>query len=456
MNSLSAVTDSFVDIPDGLDIPGLSILLDAGAMRKRLEQTLPAGPTRITACHITNFRFRTPTNCTIAYELTAHVEGAPSDVTVHAYARAYSQAAYPQARHKALSSRWVVSAIGTSVQMLDELYAVLYWYPNDERLSGLRGIAAPRKLQRLFYQNLSDFPSASWRISDRSIRLSLLRYKPERRAVLRCRFRAHRLGTAEQHELFVFLGVYEDVRAAQLSGLIARLTERLNNATELSLPRTIACVPDAGLLVSEVAPGDTLQLLLSENTAFAAEAINRSANAIARLHRVAAGSDIPANPGHEARLFETVELIGRLAPDCLRTAREIADQLGRDGLISGANRSVIHGDLHPGQILLSDARTTLVDLDRTRYGDPLEDIGNFCAQLRLGPPGGPLWDPDTVQSRFLSAYERSTSRRIDQHALSRWIAFALLRAGVIPLGRFQPNWRAAMKDILAAAQERLQ
>jgi Phosphotransferase enzyme family len=53
------------------------------------------------------------------------------------------------------------------------------------------------------------------------------------------------------------------------------------------------------------------------------------------------------------------------------------------------SRSVLHGDLHPGQLIFDEAGDAwLLDLDDLSEGDPAADIGNFAAHLATREEAG--------------------------------------------------------------------
>lgn len=67
------------------------------------------------------------------------------------------------------------------------------------------------------------------------------------------------------------------------------------------------------------------------------------------------------------------------------------------------SNSVIHGDLHAGQLIVDTARLAwLLDLDDLSAGDPAADIGNFAAHLATRDKSGRM-DPHASLSHWLQA-----------------------------------------------------
>lgn len=115
--------------------------------------------------------------------------------------------------------------------------------------------------------------------------------------------------------------------------------------------------------------------------------------------------------------------------------------------------AVVHGDLHPGQIILGQEKVGLIDFDRSHAGDPLEDIGNLRAQLWLGPPDGIRYDPTLACKAFLDIYAECGD--ITPRELDAWTGFSLFRSAAVPLGRVQPDWRIRTCSILQEADRLL-
>src|SRR3989304_2159545 len=180
------VHQNATDLPDGIEVPGLPALLNPGGMCARINEQLPAGATPFEQCHIANLRFKTPANCLVSYTLLQRDPQSSEEKVTNLYARGFSKESFGPASAKALADRWVATEAGPSVTPLADLSAFLYWYPNDERLTGLRRVTVRKKLQREFHAHLPAYPPDEWRVSDRSIRLRLVRHQPTRPAGPSC------------------------------------------------------------------------------------------------------------------------------------------------------------------------------------------------------------------------------------------------------------------------------
>lgn len=442
-------TRSHLDLPDGFDVVGLSTLLDPDAMKERLNISLPRESARIASCRIVNLRQKTRTSCTVCYELTREMDAGVT--REFAYARAFSREEFGDASRRAEQSRWALTTDNLSVTHVQDLCVIIYWFPNDERLDGLRRIVIPKKLQRLFYEHFSEYASETWRISDRSIRLQVLRYKPERRAVLRCRFRAQRKDDSERHERFVYLGLYETDRLADLTLVSSRIRQLSYSATLWAPANLIGVDKEDALMIWDELPGTTLRTALM-GSEWPAE-LTKCAKAVAQMHS-ADGSLLPPRDSIKAQTADVSSFLARVLPERVELIVDIAQRLERRIVATPAHRTaVVHGDLHPGQIILGQERVGLIDFDRSHAGDPLEDVGNLRAQLWLGPPDGIRYNPTLVCEAFLDAYAESND--VSPRELDAWTGFSLFRSATVPLGRFQSDWRVRTSSILEEADRLL-
>lgn len=440
---------SQIDQPDGFDVVGLSTLLDPERMQQRLNSCLPRESTRFESCRITNLRQKTPTSCTICYGLTRRLDDGVSSEFV--YVRAFSSEEFHDADRRAQQSRWAMTAENLSVTPLHDLCAIIYWFPNDERLDGLRRIVIPKKLQRLFYEHFLEYPSETWRISDRSIRLQVLRYKPERRAVLRCRFRAQRKDDSERQERFVYLGLYESERLADLTLASTRIRELSDSAQLWVAANLIGVDKEDALMIWKELPGETLRVRLTGND-WAAD-LTKCAKAVAEMH-AADGSLLQPRDSIKAQTAAVRSFLASVLPERVELIDDIVERIERRVVSTPTSRTaVVHGDLHPGQMILGQEKVGLIDFDRSHAGDPLEDVGNLRAQLWLGPPEGVRYSPTLACETLLDAYAESND--VTPRELDAWTGFSLFRSAAVPLGRFQSDWRIRTCSILEEADRLL-
>ncbi len=123
---------------------------------------------------------------------------------------------------------------------------------------------------------------------------------------------------------------------------------------------------------------------------------------------------------------------------------------------AGQARAVpIHGDLHPDQLLsCSDGQLGLIDLDRARLGEGIEDLASFVAHLERRALEGQLPPPEvsSLEAAILDGYAEAGGRidlaRYDLHRRA-----ALLRLAPRPFRERSPDWFTVTRALLARAQD---
>lgn len=178
------------DIPRDDSLPGLGVMLDPEKFLTHLRIGIGDRLGVIEACTITYIRYKPKTNCLVAYELSVKEACQEKPKRVIFYAKLYTEDDYFNALDKSQKVRWIKLHDTPSILPLDNQLAILYFFPNDCLIDGLRILSDRKKVQRLLYDSLSGFPAEDWRISDSRLQTTTVRYKPERRAVIRVDTRA--------------------------------------------------------------------------------------------------------------------------------------------------------------------------------------------------------------------------------------------------------------------------
>ena len=141
---------------------------------------------------------------------------------------------------------------------------------------------------------------------------------------------------------------------------------------------------------------------------------------LARVHRVGRTAARPDDWDYEAELRASAAATLDLAvglksqlPELalgreLRVLRRVVDALPRlrDQLFDALGTTLIHGDVHTGNVMLrgdeSGERVVLFDWGRSRIGSPLEDVSSWLLSLRTWEPAAGR-DHDTLFRAYLAA-----------------------------------------------------
>ncbi len=444
------------DIPRDEMLPGLSPMLDSDAVRNLLKERLGDALGEIERCEISYIRYKPATSCIIAYALQCSREIFKGSTQFLLYTKIYIDDNYQNAVEKSRVHRWAETLDIDPVIILPDHKAILYLFPNDLIIDGLRVLSNPKKIQRILYKHYDRYPEEDWRISDRKLRLKVARYKPERRVVLRATTRAIHRRTNVRENVSVYIRLYGDDRGADVYTLQENLYRIAGQNGPYRIARPITYLDDRRLMIMETIDGDPL--LRSLGGADRLDAVTRTAKALVALHR-SEGLNLNVRDidSHFDNIRSTTETLNHISPESAREAEAILESLKEFKLSEEPGKhGFVHGDLHHGQILLQDDSVAFIDFDRSHRGDSASDIGNFCAHLRLLHLQGRLADYADLENRFKIAYEEASADRLDEDRLVFWTAFGMFLLAVGPFRRLEAEWRDKTQGILRECRKILE
>jgi aminoglycoside phosphotransferase (APT) family kinase protein len=246
---------------------------------------------------------------------------------------------------------------------VEEDSALLTVFPVDRVLRGAARVRDLRRTGRML-DDAGLWPGLVMR--RRSSSMELLRYKPERRAVLSLRaMLKQRVGDSAQPRGAVRLGVR--VLSAEEAVQVASRREQCGFE---GFPKLLHIEESSGLLFEEWIEGEPFASDQFEDAAGAA-------GVIGRLHRQ------PAMGVEAVRISRdrcgVLELLSRL-PEVHDLAASLPPLAARSAC------SWVHGDFHPDQLTRTPDGLRLLDADALRIGAPEEDLANWIAdQLDFQP-----------------------------------------------------------------------
>lgn len=208
--------------------------------------------------------------------------------------------------------------------------------------------------------------------TSRVVGVQILKHKPGKRCSFA--YAIDRNGSRER----LFAKTFRRRRAERSFLRHSRIFEATHGSPDLYVPRPLAHLPELKLLVTEFIDGRAGgEALYDRGGRLFAE---KSARAIRAVHRAVVALDADWTSADE--LSATERQLGHLGREDAALARRLIDSLAR--LAPQASPSVaIHRDFYPEQLLESNGRAALIDLDDVRNGDPAVDVGNYLAHLRL-------------------------------------------------------------------------
>jgi Ser/Thr protein kinase RdoA (MazF antagonist) len=422
-------TDDLQIVERDRDVPGLSTILDTGALLKALQDSLPnAGIRGLEASYV---HYKPYTSCLIAGLLQT------MDRELPFYAKAYG-ADGPIKLEKTRELQSIPSQLGPGTLILEDTAIGVYFFPVDHRLKGLRRLADPvteNSLLKGLLGKSHDFSGAT---------LRYLRYKPERRFVARLESSA---GPDMLLKFFQPARYKAAKRAAQAIGETATAaTRRMNYFCDRHKAMALEWLP--GRLLSDF----ILTRGAPEKDKVAA--VEQTGAALAELHSSAPSALKRKRREDEIRRLHTqAATIAHLNPSVGGQAERLALMAESALERVPGEATALHGDFYDHQVLISDGSPVLLDLDEARLGHPAVDVGLFIAHLERHR----LYD--RLSAEEVGTYARALLRGYEfarpapsESVTSLYVGIGLLHLAAEPFRYRDSAWRRRMSDILAEVE----
>lgn len=292
-------------------------------------------------------------------------------------------------------------------------------FPDDPVLSGLSGLLDPAVMAPILADALGR-PVLS-------LRTTLLRYRPAKRATLGL---SVRFADWPRDRVPLIAKVYSnDVKAAAVYDECRRLSQVIAPSSPLVLADVVAFAPEVPMVLQSHIEGTSLDQLLVVGTATSAlhrraeAGVSAAARALAALHGAPAVSDRVRSASTElvrfARRAGSVAQVDRATGGHLVAVVDLL--VAAFARLPAAETTLVHGDAKPSQFRVgpdgggrarSDA-VGLIDFDHCGLADPASDVGAFLASLRKNEvmaalrshrPASPPPPFRELETGFLDAY----------------------------------------------------
>jgi aminoglycoside phosphotransferase (APT) family kinase protein len=335
---------------------------------------------------------------------------------------------------KAIALHPKPSPAGPGVVRLDP-HTVCRLFPNDGALRRLRWWVEPRKLKR----SLGSCAEPGRRVSARGTRVQVLRYKPQRRVVLRVDLAT---GT-RRRRLLVRYSARSD------RGALSRFARHLHRHG-VAVPTPIGQFEGGHVTVDSFVDGTAL---CSAALAGAAIDAGEIAAAISRFHGsppLEAKRRSPFTDLSSARAG--LRTLTSLHPASADVARSIAGALEHTMPEPDDSAVLLHGDLHGDNMLVSPDGVLFVDLERISLGPAAADLGQLlghatAVESHRAATSASLLD---LALAAVDDYRRSGGS-VDPGALAWYTAIALTEQAVLSVRRLEPDWATRSIELLEAA-----
>jgi len=428
-------------------LPGLTKLLDSRQFARAVSHLLPAG-SQVTGCRPLYVRYKPGTNAIAAFEV--EIDGHDRPLLLHG--KCHPPGDYELARDKAATGRWIEPVLGLPFAVCDKDQLLLFAFPNDQALDGLRLAANPRRLQRALYAHEPDLNQHDWRVSDSRMTIRPVRFKPEKRAVLRIDTRAIHRERKVKKPVRVYARVNRGEQGTSVAALMTRLSLEFADHPLLCTPRVIVYLEEERTTL--VADMGGQPLAVDES------GVASAGRVLAYLHPIP-HQGLPTRDSRSilASVEETVTTIANLAPELEHEAWILFEKMRLKAGDHMDDRATdfVHGDYHPQQILDLHGRTALLDFDRSYSGDSKADLGNYTAHLIFGDlvsgRNQTGWVP--LRDSLVQAYRDESGGDISSRDLSFWTALGLMQLAPTPFRVLNREWPQILAATLAACRKEL-
>jgi hypothetical protein len=324
-----------------------------------------------------------------------------------------------------------------------DLGLLFHVFPADRRLPSLAVATDARAMRPVLEAALAGVRDGA---ALSAVGVEVLRYKPERKCLLRYELHWEDAAAPE----IAYARVARPARFERNRDALRRIREAADGLA-FTLPESLAVVPHLGMELFSHVPGVRLFTLV-ETPAFP-RLCARVGAALHEFHQLRVVLDAERDPaGDGGALRRSAQdfawLLGAEAARIEGLGRTLAAAL------AGApppSRRLVHGDFHGDNVLVDGERLALVDLEDCAMGDPADDVALNWAQLtwhaaRTG--GGP--GREAFLHAYLARSDAATAERVRARAAIQCFlnAYQCVR---------HPEAPAAVEDaqIMLAACERV-
>ncbi len=342
--------------------------------------------------------------------------------------------AMTRARHSVSQLR---ATVGRVSEAEDGPRIVLADRSNEDTAVAVGTIANDRRLRRnlgwLLHHGMAWLQGTDLDRAAADGAAAVLRYKPERRLVVRVP------SAAAAVVLKVSAGPYD-------ATLWRELLERMTDAG-VPLLQELADGEDATHGLRATAAWGSGDLLACRAT----EAAFRAGTGLAALHRCARVDDelwqrmsSPLGPDQPVGLLLAVQaMVGILVPELGDAAARLTKRLltALDGFDRRWQDVLVHGDFSPDQVLVSGDEVRIIDFDRVRTGERAADLGSFAAAEEIAVHRSDGHGPGSLTPSFLDGY-RQAGGEVVPGRVELWAAHRLFMASMDPFRDRHPAWRA--------------
>ena len=415
-------------LPDDAVLPQLAAAFDMDLMARLFEGQLSSPPvdeTKVVKCTVEWVKYKPRQNCLILY--SAEIVGADAHstrrqmISGRLYPPGQSATRYAKALHEPLAE----TIAFPKVMHLPSLDMVAWTFPNDRKLRHLDRMMPPGEST---VDALVQTLDGDWTPTD--VVCQLVHYVPEHTCCIRADVSLRKPVTEDRRYRSMFGKAYyneQGERTARHMQALAR--SRACTSGRLSIPRLLSFDPDLRHLWQQGLPGSMLKQSYPDDR-YDRRLIAALAKTFSALHGSGIACSVHVTADDLAgKLVESAQHAGVAMPAAMPGLLEAAATLQRTVPDERSDRAaVLHGDLHPKNILVHDQKIALIDLDNLMEGPALHDIGSFAAALlyRSVLRGKGHDQAVTTLRQLVAAYRQASQQPLHGDTLAWHISAALI------------------------------
>jgi aminoglycoside phosphotransferase (APT) family kinase protein len=345
---------------------------------------------------------------------------------------------------------------GTTITIDGQIFEV-YRFPTDRRLRGLRRLTRRASLVQLWQgwhadTGTHESPPAS------AIRRELIRYVPEQKFVARLQVATPDAHPGTTTTTSVALRASSPQRCRDLLYRHAVAVELANTSSKyLYIPQAAIPAQAEGLILFEWMRGQSLLDKLRGGDV--SKIMRRMARMLRSFHSLPFPGLEHLQPGHlRAQVRQAVADLCVTCPELSARLRALEPELdGRLAALPDVAPVTLHNDLHWNQVRIRQRRHALLDLERMCTGDPLLDVANFTAQVRMlglrpeydvAPTTADRWARE-----FLHQWATAKGQPVHAARLHLYSAVAVLKLAWSMMRHLRPGWHDLARKCVARAEE---
>lgn len=339
-------------------LPQRDLLLDETVMAQYLSRLMIPG---VRSCERLRTKYRVGTSLRVLYR----VEGVEQSYRIAARA-------FPKARQGDRQSAEIHAT---------ELNTSFWLFPNDRKIRNL-------SLLDVIPGELRQIQGQQW------TRSRIVGHAPEKSLTAQC--------IGENDAVLAYAKIYAGDEGRQIFNTYAHVNAELAT-NHLRVPRALSYYGDHRLLLLESLPGVSLSAVRSWQRKHSFFLLGKT---LRDLHVISPPSWLPPSTRLKPEaLARATATISQARPDVTALVQRLSDRLRQHYRADSEDEpALLHGDVHPKNILLNNDRVYLLDLDQAAVGKPVADLASVIAGLYSTSCVGALtWSEAVSLSRNLLA-----------------------------------------------------